>query len=208
MMLYEEIGDRPRAVALAEDYLRRAAGSGPEGAADYRGWALAELHLAGRIGDEELRRERDQWAAQAHAVANAWDDASWIYFYGATAVTPEGAREALAALPRFPLPSQLGRVGERTEIEESVGNTYRLAGALDDAIPYLRAAAGSCGVLNGFIAYVHAHEELGEALASKGDTRAACDEFRTVLSYWGDAKPRSVTADKARAQMRSLGCPK
>jgi serine/threonine-protein kinase len=209
MMLYEEIGDRPRAAALAEEYLRRSVGSGPAGALGFRGSALAVLRLAGRIRDEEFRRERDQWAAQAHAVARPWDDAGWVYVYGASSVTPQDAREAVEALPRFPaLPRRIGQIGEPTALEEAVGRTYLLAGALDEAIPHLRAAAGSCGVINWFPEHVHAHEELGEALAAKGDTPAACDEFRAVLSYWGDAKPRSVTADKARAQMRRLGCPK
>jgi serine/threonine-protein kinase len=97
-------------------------------------------------------------------------------------------------------------VGECTDILEAIGRTYLLAGDTEGALDRLRSATGSCGVLDNLFFYVRAHEELGEALAAKGDTDAACGELRVVLSYWGQAKPRSVTADAARAQMRRLRC--
>ena len=33
-------------------------------------------------------------------------------------------------------------------------------------------------------------------------------KYAEVLVHWGNAKPRSVTADKARTHMKALGCSK
>ena len=54
----------------------------------------------------------------------------------------------------------------------------------------------------------YAAELLGEALEAKGDKDGACVAYGEVLVHWGNAKPRSVTADKARAHMKTLGCSK
>jgi serine/threonine-protein kinase len=54
---------------------------------------------------------------------------------------------------------------------------------------------------------MRAHLHLGDALASKGDTASACAAYRVVLDRWGSARPRSVTADQARAHAASLRCP-
>jgi serine/threonine-protein kinase len=169
-------------------------------------WALAELRLAGQIAEGDFLRRRDAALAQEHAKPSP---TTWIYFYALPAATPAQARDAVAALPRFPaLPRDIGNLGDSTEREEAVGRVYLLAGDLDAAIAHLRVVTGSCGVLRNLILYVRAHEELGEALAAKGDAPGACAEFSVVLSYWGNAKPHSITADKARAGMRRLGCPR
>jgi serine/threonine-protein kinase len=58
------------------------------------------------------------------------------------------------------------------------------------------------------VPHVQAEEELGEALAATGDTAGACAEYESVIDLWGRAKPRSVTAERAREQARRLGCTK
>ena len=40
----------------------------------------------------------------------------------------------------------------------------------------------------------------------KGDKPGACAAYQLVLSRWGEAKQRSVTAEKARGRMKGLGC--
>jgi serine/threonine-protein kinase len=47
---------------------------------------------------------------------------------------------------------------------------------------------------------------LGEALASAGRRDEACAAYRVVLGRWGHARPRSVTADRARTLAQALGC--
>ncbi len=211
MELYEEIGERPKAVAFADDFLRRAGGLGDPAT---RGVALQEFRLAGRMSAGELRSQRERAATEVRRlsspfVSDASGDETWVNLYAASATTPEDARDAIAARPSFPpLPRGAGDLGDRTTLEEKVGRVYLLAGEVDEALTHLRVATAACPPLAALLNYLHAQEELGEALALKGDTAGACAAHRVVLSYWGDAKPRSVTADKSRAQMRRLACPK
>ena len=90
-----------------------------------------------------------------------------------------------------------------------------MAGRPADALAPLRQAAGSCKVLmddesfgSDTIYWMRAHLMLGQALEQTGDTTAACSAYAVVLDRWRDAKPRSVTLDKARERSRALGCPK
>jgi len=209
----EEIGERPKSVQLAEELLRHVAGGvGVDVEARDLSFALAELRLAGRMGDADFARRRDVWVAQARSATRNHgeaDDSAWVDFYARPAATPAQAREAVDALPRFaPLPRTVGNPGVWTAREEAIGRAYLVSGDLDRAIEHLRLAAGACGVLPNLHLYVRAHEDLGEALAAKGDTAGACAEYGVVLGYWGNAKPRSVTADRARDGMRRIGCGK
>ena len=43
--------------------------------------------------------------------------------------------------------------------------------------------------------------------ASAGRRNEACAAYAVVLARWGHAKPRSLTAEKASALARALGCP-
>jgi tetratricopeptide (TPR) repeat protein len=209
IQLAEEIGDRPKAVQAAEGFLRDVASAGPGVDAVSLSVALAELRLANKISEPEFLRQRDAGAKVDTAAAPIGRDDAWIDFHARPAWTPEQAREALAALPRFPggLPRTVPEMGGQAVQEEPIGRAYLLAGDLDGAVLHLRRATAGCAVLGGLRSRIVAHEELGEALAAKGDTDGACAELRTVLGYWGSAKPRSVTADRARDRMRRLSCP-
>jgi serine/threonine-protein kinase len=44
-------------------------------------------------------------------------------------------------------------------------------------------------------------------LEQKSDRDGACAQYAAILSRWGNAKPKSVTADKARARSTALACP-
>jgi hypothetical protein len=54
--------------------------------------------------------------------------------------------------------------------------------------------------------HVHAQLDLGTALERRGDTKGACDAFGDVLALWGNATPRSASADVAREGIRRLRC--
>jgi serine/threonine-protein kinase len=54
---------------------------------------------------------------------------------------------------------------------------------------------------------MHSTLDLGQALEATGDATGACGAYRKVLARWGNAKPKSVTADKARARSKALRCP-
>jgi len=81
-----------------------------------------------------------------------------------------------------------------------------LAGKIDEAIPFLRKATTRCvGMLAPF-QQTHAHLWLGQALETKGDTKGACSAYKVVLDRWGNAKPKSLTADQARVRTTALAC--
>lgn len=48
---------------------------------------------------------------------------------------------------------------------------------------------------------------LGRVLEETGDRDGACAQYAAILFRWGNAKPKSVTADKARARSKALSCP-
>ena len=87
-----------------------------------------------------------------------------------------------------------------------MGQVLLLAGRVDEAVPHLRRAAGACYGCDYTPSHQLAAEWLGEALEQKGDRTGACESYAEVLAHWGHARPRSVTADKARARSKSLGC--
>ena len=208
VQLAEEVGDRSKAARTAEEFLRDASTTAPTDPEDVSA-ALSELRLARRITDAEFTRQRDAWVKVESAESAFGQDPRWIDFYARQAWTHEQALDALAALPRFPgaLPHRVPEISKQAIYEEPIGRTYLLAGDLDGAVLHLRRATAGCAVLAGLRSRIVAHEELGEALAAKGDTAGACAELRTVLGYWGSAKPRSMTADRAGDRMRRLACP-
>jgi TolA-binding protein len=91
-------------------------------------------------------------------------------------------------------------------MDDAFGMTYLLAGKVDEALPYLERAARSCSALDHPLTQTAAHLHLGTALEARGDRPGACAAYRTVLERWGAAKPRSVSAEAARARSRALGC--
>jgi serine/threonine-protein kinase len=54
--------------------------------------------------------------------------------------------------------------------------------------------------------WVHSNLYLGELDEQSGNKASACGHYAKVLERWGHAKPRSVTADEARAHATKLGC--
>ena len=118
------------------------------------------------------------------------------------------AHDALEALPRFsPLPSYSAYSWE----EGVLGKVYWLAGDTDRALPFLRAEAAACGISNGITALADAirdHLLLGQALEAKGDKSGACDAYGVILDRWKNAKPRSVTLEKAKERAKALACPR
>jgi serine/threonine-protein kinase len=89
---------------------------------------------------------------------------------------------------------------------DAVGRVLLLAGRQADAVAPLRAAAASCSAIAVPIDHTHANLYLGQALEATGDTAGACAAYQVVLSRWGAAKPRSLSADLARKRARALGC--
>ena len=206
-----EEGDAAKATRDAEDYLKRRVGWVYDGMGLTRGYALAIQRRLGRISSAEARAKRDAWIAEDRRLG-VGETELWIAYYGLPAVTPAEAREALAALAS-PLRLYIAGGGNNW----TIGHTYLLAGEVDRALPYLRAAATWCGFAsngsgdtNGVgwqLVMVWAHHTLGLALEQKGDKPGACAEYARVLRRWGNTRSRSVTAEDARRRSHALGCP-
>jgi serine/threonine-protein kinase len=170
---------------------------------------LNVAHMMGGVDDVSYRAERQRLVTLAEA-ANARTSQKrdpymrsypWIVGYATGCANEADAREALEALPQFlPLPPPRQRA---TDIELVIGQVFLRGGRVDEALPYLESAAGTCFALENVLAYVYAYRFLGMAREAKGD-RAA---YRTVLRYFGHARPRSDKATLVRARLAALGDP-
>jgi serine/threonine-protein kinase len=128
---------------------------------------------------------------------------AWVVAFGGLVETKEDADEALAELSsRAPIP-----VGLRTAAnDEALGRAYLFAGEIDRAIPPLTRASRMCLAASEPFRHVRVRLLLGDALAAKGDAAAACAAYAAVLARWGEARPRSITAERARERAKKTGC--
>jgi serine/threonine-protein kinase len=165
-------------------------------------WFLA---VAGHHRDPRSAVWRDEALQEGTPGAIVWAS-SWAR----PARTPAEAGEAFEALakdPRLSLPrgtESLWRSGGDTD--GCTGHAELLAGRPADALPFLRRAANNCFVLAEPFVHVHARLDLGRALEQTGDTPGACTEYGRVVTQWGNAKPRSVSAEAARDAVKRLHC--
>jgi serine/threonine-protein kinase len=81
-----------------------------------------------------------------------------------------------------------------------------LAGRVDEALPGLERAAANCAAFHNPIETQRYRLLLGRAREARGDTRGACEAYRGVVDRWGAAKPRSMSAEQARARFDALDC--
>jgi serine/threonine-protein kinase len=128
--------------------------------------------------------------------------------YGATVA------EAKAAFPAdHPLPGAY----DLREHAFAYGRLLFLAGRTDEAISTLELDTKRCETLPSVynadvshvgvvMSYVQAQGFLGQALEAKGDKEGACRAYSVVVSRWKDARPRSITFDKAKERARALAC--
>jgi serine/threonine-protein kinase len=207
----EETGRPERARAIAEAFLARKDAWSPSHRVDNVSIFLDPIPemigVLARTGaltsaqrDERRAAWLDRWRAK---TAEAYRGYLWIAAWASPASTREDGQAAVAALPSF------GGVPVFTPNLPAlslVGHAYLLGDHLDDAVTTLRQGAASCTQLAEPVESTRGWMDLGTALEAKGDRPGACDAYRVVLDRWGKAKPRSVTADKARARVAALSC--
>jgi eukaryotic-like serine/threonine-protein kinase len=165
------------------------------------------LLLAERIGGvltpDAFEAERAKWIELwEKSVVPGSRPFLWLHGHAAVVETRADAERALAQAPRFGIP----RYTPFTLGDAFIGTTYFLAGQTATALPYLERAARSCVALEVPFEHTHVQLVLGQALASVGRRDDACAAYAVVLARWGDAKPRSITADRARSLAKDLGC--
>jgi serine/threonine-protein kinase len=212
VLLDEEIGEPAKAVAASEEFMRKLPAWSHDEATPWRGLHLATLRRAGRISEAEMRATGEAWIREIGPYLGPHRSDLWTFAYAFPAETPAEARVALEALPKWsPLPSS----ATQPIAAGAQGRAYALGGDAEKAVPLLRAEVDWCGPLptgdgtlrTGWV--VRAMQDrllLGQALEQTGDRDGACVQYAAVLARWGSAKPRSVTADKARARARAIGC--
>jgi eukaryotic-like serine/threonine-protein kinase len=203
-----ETGRAGEAGRFAADFLLRReawiADAGSDVALDPTPLMLRAQVRAELLSPGELALKRgllvDKWRT---VLPSSLRGSLWIAAYASIAETPEQAHEALAALPEYaPLPPFVPFMLADAEL----GRVYALAGEVERATAVLRRATTSCRAYKEPFAHTRAHYELGVALEAAGDHAGACRALSVVLERWGHARPRSVTADKARDRMRALSC--
>jgi serine/threonine-protein kinase len=195
-------GARAAARELADRIDLLVQGSNVSGGLGPTFWILQEAGAP-------LEPRRRAWVDR-HLRSGSPGAVAWVEAWARPARGPEDAAEALAVLAsdsRLSLP----RGGECAaagmyDADGSAGHVLVLAGRLADAIPLLRRSAANCFLLDEPFAHLHAQLDLGRALEGTGDVAGACEQYGAVLARWGHAKPRSATADEARARAKSLGC--
>jgi serine/threonine-protein kinase len=211
VQLLEEEGRTAEAGAAAEAFMNRRDGW----AADTRedDWEIAKdvtmrmnraLVAAGKLTRPELAERRAAWVKRWQATPLRGFEWFPAYAYGVT--TRDEAREARRAAPD-PLPPFRPFV----YAEAALGRMAMLEGKPADAITLLRRATGGCFALEDPFTTARAHLWLGQAIEAtraRGAAKDACAEYAAVIARWGDAKPRSVTADEARRRARALRCAK
>ena len=154
--------------------------------------------------------QRKAWIEQ-RLRAGADRGQVWDYAWASPAFTEREAKAALDALadlgPAGPTPEFTLNLSDRNGSPEAdLGRIYLLAGRIDQAIDHMGRAVASCDLFLSTLDHVRAALNLGLAFERKGDTRGACNAYGKVLAQWGHARPRSVTADSARARIKALGC--
>ena len=207
-LLAYEGGDVATAAKIATDFLSVAPAMNldPLGS-DPTVWALEYQYRAGKLKKEDLDAKRVAWLAgqEAHRADpenRRLAPFRWATVYAGFAETLDEAKDALELLPKFlPFPPDSRR---SPAFEAEVGKAFGLGGRFEEAIPMLSSVTKACIALGSPQLQTRAFYFLGVALEGKGDLEGAKKAYQVVVDRWGNAKPRSITAEKARSRIAQL----
>jgi serine/threonine protein kinase/tetratricopeptide (TPR) repeat protein len=206
--LLTEIDQRAAAGETARSFLERAKAfpevDRPEG--DVTGDLLGYELLAGIITRDEHGRRVQSWLAHWRGIVSPLNPSGsgaplWLQSYPISLMSGPDAQHALEVLPTLATFSPPGN-NNSYRLDGPFGEILRRAGHIDDAIARLEAATHTCSGSRWPPDFLH----LGQAYEKKGDTPAACRAYSAVLRIWEHARPKSITADAARARFAKLGC--
>ena len=212
-----ETGEPSRAAALAEDALTRMQAWPADPRTEDFGMARDATPFLLDVLRETHALDDDARAARRDAWLDAWRARTtepflpflWLNGHVAHVHDQREARDAslargaLSPPPFHPLAyPDLG-----------LGLWALHEGRTDEALAALTRAADACHAPG----LDHAHETwwqrpraalaLAELHAARGERAAACERYDEVLARWGQARPRSVTAERARAGRDAISCP-
>jgi hypothetical protein len=162
---------------------------------------LAAAARGGRM-KPQAAAERMTRAFQADLAEGIAPAPAWAETYALAAWTPAEARAALAKL------DELGFESPPRWYEGSARKAFLLGGRVERIRASLESHGNSCmqAFENPFLVQ-RERLYLGELHQHDPTPAAACAYYAKILVRWGHPKPRSVTADEARARERALGCP-
>jgi serine/threonine-protein kinase len=209
--LYREMGLPREAGRVADDFLRRmSAWSEPATTAD---WTIAFLPYslrAASMTQEAYDAARSAWVERVQAKWRAAaqeikPEHRWLLWTEAYAAGVETAGDAAAAFKTMPLDQPLpSESGRWLLLDLHIGKVYALVGKGQEAIGPLTRVARSCAALADPFSTTEARLYLGMALEATGDLRGAAAAYEAVLERWGKARPRSISAEQARARLGAL----
>jgi eukaryotic-like serine/threonine-protein kinase len=137
----------------------------------------------------------------------SWNDAcdagagAWRSIYASHVRSPEDAQVALSVYERE------RPVSDVDTTSPALATTYALAGHSAEARAIFAKVSGVCGLATATSWVMIQHLLRGRLDEEDGNKPSACAHYARILSRWSHAKPRSVTADEARARSRALHCP-
>lgn len=206
-----ETGRAAEAARIALDFVTRQDAWEPNPRAedlaigrDVTPFMLSAAERGGSITPSEFAQLRADWVSGwDRRIAPIYKNYVWLHGYASVADTPEDAREAFATLSRY---TQIPPFRPHTLAWAGVGPARLLTGKTDEATSWLSDVTKSCLVLEFPVEHTQAYGWLGRAYEAKHDKSKACAAYRVVLDRWGKARPKSVTADKARERTKLLGC--
>jgi predicted Zn-dependent protease len=199
--LYTETNRRREAAQIADDYLKRKEVwiRSPESALQSIGMYWAMLR-AKTITRETFVQKRDAWLQEQ---GDHPKQSSVFASYASGVETAEEARETLELFPSVSPPPAL--VARELALP-MLGKLYMLAERPAEAVPYLERNVKSCFALLTPFSHTRSSYYLGQARQALGDRAGACAAYANVLARWGNAKPSSVTAERALERSRRLRC--
>jgi serine/threonine-protein kinase len=123
---------------------------------------------------------------------------AWQAAWGGLMFLTEKGAEAVAALPR----AVESISDERVDAEAGVALVR--AGRLAEGEAVLARVVRRCDALADPLGTMRALLALGEVREKRGDVSGARAAYGRIVAAWGNAKPRSITADAARKRLAAL----
>jgi serine/threonine-protein kinase len=212
----EESGNRAKALEIATTFTKEARAFANNAPLGTRLKRVYLMHEAGLLSDAEFQAEREKrFTEMPHAKGTALEREERARLF-ADAEFAETPKEAKSALGNRSL-SELGSPAELHEHAGDLGRLLFLAGRTDEAASTLEPFTRRCNTIPSVLSldiakvkvvtdHIHAQLFLGQALEAKAEKAKACAAYSVVASRWKEAKPRSVSLEKATERIRALGC--
>jgi serine/threonine-protein kinase len=204
VLAFTEEGDLASAGRVAADYLAKRSAwvmGGSKAMCPPCDAAMQGAAARGGKVDPKVAAERiaaDYQDAVSHETAAV---VAWTMTYAYAAYTPAEARAAVAKL------DEIHDVPSSAYYNGASSRTAFLGGRAELARPLLEGLVRPCdSEFQSTMNWVRSHLYLGELDEQAGNEESACAHYGKVLARWGHAKPKSVTADEARAHAKKLGC--